>query len=118
MPIRDITIEILEKWLPPTYATKTTWTKAQVQKALNDGHHPRVIAAEVWDEFALTLSPNATAEGEKVVASWQNVDVSVDYASNLSPRHYAAMIAAHHRARGPIRSVALANRNTEAAEEG
>lgn len=117
MTIRSITtVAALAPWLPPDY-TGTGWDDQQLQAALDEGHHPRLIAAEVWSDYALTLAADAAPQGEQVVRSWQNLDVAVDYNSALSPRAHAMKVAMSHRMRAPVRSVALANRNT-AFEEG
>lgn len=116
MPIRKITTtEELRPWLPSVTAP---WSNEQIQAALDEGYHPRLIAAEIWEEWALTQGKaEYEAEGRKVISAWQNGEVSVDYALAQAPREYGLHMARYHRSRAPIRSVAFAARNTD-YEEG
>lgn len=119
MPIRPIdTVAALKPWLPSDYSA-TGWTDALLQQALDDGHDPRLIAAEVWEDFALTLSADVTA-AESAVKSWTNLDVSVEYAESHSPRDVALRQARFHRSRAKVRAVRLAapTREGEAPDLG
>ena len=75
MPIRTITDEAgLRPWLPSDYSA-TGWDAAAVDAALTDGHDPRLIAAEIWEEYAGTL-PEEHGE-DAAVKKWTNLDTTV-----------------------------------------
>ncbi|HET7590805.1 MAG TPA: hypothetical protein VFK14_11560 [Solirubrobacterales bacterium] len=114
MTIRSITKTAdLKPWLPSDYSA-TGWDDTQIQAALDAGHHPRLIAAEIWDDFALTVDDAAETSGEKVVESWKNVDLQVAYKEHMSPREYAQAVARFHRARGPVKGVQLSSPTPQA----
>ena len=78
MPIRTITNEAgLRPWLPSDYSA-TGWTAADVDAALTAGNDPRMIAAEIWEEYAGTLDETGD---NRPVQKWTNLDTSVEYAA-------------------------------------
>ena len=106
MPIRTIaTAADLASWLPSDYSM-TGWTAAAIDTALLAGNDPRLIAAEVWEEYALQL-PTEADGSDKTVSKWTNIDVSVEYGVSRSPREHAERQAKFHRARARIRTVRL-----------
>ena len=106
MPIRTIdTTAALKPWLPSDYSS-TGWDDVQIQAALDAGNDPRLIAAEVWEEYALAL-PTNTDGSDSTVSKWTNLDVSVEYGTSRSPREHALRQAQFHRARAKVRSVRL-----------
>lgn len=114
MPIRTIeTVEALKPWLPSDYLS-TGWDDAQLQAALDDGHDPRLIAAEVWEEYANSL-PEETGSN-RPVKGWQNLDVSVEYGTATSPHDWAMKQARHHRSRSKVKAVALSRPRIEREE--
>lgn len=107
MPIRPITTTAeLAPWLPSDYSA-TGWTPGQIQTALDAGNDPRLIAAEVWEEYALSLPTTEEDGGERTVKGWTNIDVSVEYGTSRSPREHALRQAQFHRARARIKVIRL-----------
>jgi hypothetical protein len=106
MAIRTITTTAqLKPWLPSDYSA-TGWDDAQIQTALDGGNDPRLIAAEIWEEYAQSL-PEETGANRQV-QSWQNMDTSATYATGLSPRENAMAQARFHRRRSKVKQIQLA----------
>lgn len=105
MPIRTIeTAAALKPWLPSDYSA-TGWDDTQIDAALAEGNDPRLIAAEIWEEYALSL-PTTEADGsDRTVKGWTNIDVSVEYGTSRSPREHALRQAQFHRARSKAKFV-------------
>ena len=104
MSIRTIaTAADLAAWLPTDYSG-TGWDAAAIDAALLAGNDPRLIAAEVWEEYALTL-PTEADGSDKTVSKWTNIDVSVEYGVSRSAREHAERQAKFHRARAKVRAV-------------
>src|ERR1051326_8468230 len=113
MTIRQITTEAdMKAWLPSDYSS-AGGAPADIDQALTDGHDPRMIAAEVWEEYAGTIDETGDA---RPVQSWTNLDTSVEDAAATSPRDFALRQARHHRARAKVKVVALVNRRLEREE--
>lgn len=105
MTIRTIATAVdLAPWLPTDYITATGWSNTEINDALAAGNDPRLIAAEIWEEYALSL-PTEADGSDKTVAKWTNIDVSVEYGVSRSAREHAERQARFHRARAKVRTV-------------
>ncbi len=117
MSLRTITTtDQLKPWLPSDYSG-TGWTDTDIAAALASGDDPRLIAAEIWEEYAGTL-PEETGDSRPVTRV-SNLDVQVEYGTAMSPRDWAMKQARFHRSRAKVRHVALGHtRITADAPEG